>query len=192
MRTKKVVVIKGSPRKFGNTATLADQVLEGARATGAEVMEFYLHGMDIQPCDACDGCAGGVDVPCIVDDDMQIIYPELRSAHAIAIASPVYWFNISAQTKMFIDRLYAMGGDEPTDHALSGKRFGVLMVGEDNDPFDTGAVNALRAFQDMFRYIGAEMVGYVFGSAGGPGDIAKDRDVMDDAKVLGARLARDM
>lgn len=189
MTTKKVLVLKGSPRKFGNTATLADQVSEGARAAGAEVKEFYLHGMDIQACDACDGCLGGPQVPCVVDDDMQIIYPELLDAYAIAIASPVYWFNMSAQTKMLIDRCYALGGDEPTGHGLSGKRFGVVMVGEDRDPFDTGAVNALRAFQDMFRYIDAEMIGYVFGSAGGPGDIAKDREVMAEAAELGARLA---
>jgi multimeric flavodoxin WrbA len=189
MTTKKVVVIKGSPRKFGNTATLADQLIEGARTGGAEVTQYYLQGMDIQPCDACDACQAGVDVGCIVDDDMQIIYPELTAAHAIAIASPVYWFNMSAQTKMLIDRCYALGDGEPTNHGLSRKRFGVIMVGEDNDPFDTGAVNALRAFQDMFRYIDAQMVGYVFGSAGSPGEIAENREVMAEAYELGERLA---
>lgn len=191
MQDKRVIVIKGSPRKFGNTAALADQVAEGARAKGAQVESYYLHGMDIQPCDACDSCQGGPDVGCIIEDDMQILYPKLREAHAIAIASPVYWFNVSAQTKMFIDRLYAMTGETPTDHALSGKRFGVLMVGEDNDPFDTGAVNGLRAFQDMFRYIDAEMVGYVFGSAGDPEEILKDKAVMAEAFALGERLAAD-
>jgi multimeric flavodoxin WrbA len=189
MTGMKVIVIKGSPREFGNTATLADQVAAGAKAGGAQVESFYLHGMDIQPCDACDSCQGGVEVGCIIDDDMQILYPKLREADAIAIASPVYWFNVSAQTKMFIDRLYAMTGEEPTSHALSRKRFGVLMVGEDNDPFDTGAVNALRAFQDMLRYIDAEMVGYVFGSAADPGEIRKNQAVMAEAYLLGEQLA---
>jgi multimeric flavodoxin WrbA len=189
MEGMKVVVIKGSPRKFGNTAALADQVAEGARARGAQVESFYLHGMDIQPCDACDSCQGGPEVGCIIDDDMQILYPKLREADGIAIASPVYWFNVSAQTKIFIDRLYAMAGEIATEHALSGKRFGVIMVGEDKDPFETGAINGLRAFQDMFRYIDAEMVGYVFGSAGDPEEIRKDTAVMAEAFALGERLA---
>ncbi|HEY73224.1 MAG TPA: flavodoxin family protein, partial [Thermoflexia bacterium] len=79
----KVIILKGSPRKNGNSAILAAQVAAGAEAVGAEVKSFYLHGMDIQPCDACDACQGVADLDCVIEDDMQILYPKLREADAV-------------------------------------------------------------------------------------------------------------
>ena len=90
---------------------------------------------------------------------MQILYPKLLKADAILIASPVYWFNVSAQTKLWIDRLYAFGSAEL--NLLSGKKFGIILTYEDPDPFVSGAVNPLRALQDMIRYIHADLVGMV-------------------------------
>ena len=85
---KKILILKGSPRENGNTATLADQVSEGAKEFGAEVESIYLHGMDINPCDGCYFCEGtGI---CAVEDDMQTLYPKIRQADAIVIATPVY------------------------------------------------------------------------------------------------------
>ena len=52
----KIIIVKGSPRREGNSAILADRVAEGARSLGALVESFCLHGMDIRPCDACDAC----------------------------------------------------------------------------------------------------------------------------------------
>jgi len=54
---RKVMIAVGSPRKRGNSSTLAAQVAAGAKAGGAQVETFYLHGMDIKPCTACGGCA---------------------------------------------------------------------------------------------------------------------------------------
>ena len=90
----KVVIVKGSPRRSGNSAILADQVAAGAEAAGATVESFYLHGMDIQPCDACDSCQGVADIDCVIEDDMQTLYPKLRAAdanagRASAIESPL-------------------------------------------------------------------------------------------------------
>jgi len=71
--TSKIVIVKGSPREKGNSSTLAEQVAAGAQAAGAQVESFYLHGMDIQACDACDSCRGMADLDCIVEDDMQLL-----------------------------------------------------------------------------------------------------------------------
>jgi multimeric flavodoxin WrbA len=65
MGNSKIVIVKESPRKFGNSAILAGQVASGAEAVGAQVESFYLHGMDIQPCDACDSCQGVREIDCI-------------------------------------------------------------------------------------------------------------------------------
>jgi len=188
MRAKKVVIVKGSPRRNGNSAILADQVAAGAESVGAEVDVFYLHGMDIQPCDACEACHASMEDECIVDDDMQNIYPKLRQADALVIACPVYWFTLSAQTKLFMDRCYALGGGDPWRHALEGVQIGIVLTYGDTDPFNSGAVNALRTFQDAYNYIGAEIVGMVYGSADKAGEIRQNDSLMAEAKELGVKI----
>ena len=183
----KILILNGSPRRNGNTATLVAQVAEGARERGAEVESFYLHGMDIQPCDACDACQENADLDCIIDDDMQLLYPKLRAADAIVYASPVYWFTLSAQIKLFMDRCYGMVADGV--YALAGKRIGIVLVYGGEDPFDSGAINALRTYQDAFGYIGAQIVGIVYGSANDAGAILKNEAVMERAHELGRKLA---
>jgi multimeric flavodoxin WrbA len=184
---KKVMVAIGSPRKKGNSATLAKQLAAGAMAVGARVETFFLHHMNIKPCTACDACRKKKDVDCIIQDDMQILYPKLREAEAIVIASPIYWFTVSGQTKVFMDRWYGLGGDE--GYELAGKKFGIVLTYADADPFVSGAVNALRTFQDAFNYIGAEIVGMVYGSASKAGDIRKNEAVMQEAFELGKKIA---
>jgi hypothetical protein len=106
MMSKSILILKGSPRKHGNSAALADQIYAGAKKAGAEVESVYLSGLEINPCDACDACQEG-DQGCIVQDDMQALYPQLKAADVIVLASPIYYFTITAQIKAFIDRWYA-------------------------------------------------------------------------------------
>jgi multimeric flavodoxin WrbA len=121
---------------------------------------------------------------------MQILYPKLREADAVVYASPVYWFTVSAQMKLFMDRCYGTGSDidEPEEHALAGKRIGIVLTYGGDDPFDSGAVNVIRTFQDMFNYIPAEIVGMVYGYASDAGEIRKNEDVMGKAYELGKKL----
>jgi multimeric flavodoxin WrbA len=182
-----ILVVIGSPRPKGNSAALAKQVAAGARSAGAEVETVFLHGMDIRPCKACDSCRKKLKKDCAIQDDMQDLYPKMKAAGGIVIASPIYWFTVSAQTKLFMDRWYALGGD--SGHKLAGKKFGVVLTYADTDPFTSGAVNALRTFQDAFNYIGAELVGTVYGSAWKAGEIKKNKAVMDAAYALGRTIA---
>jgi len=188
----KIVIVKGSPRRFGNSAILADQVAAGAEAAGSTVESFYLHGMDIQPCDACDSCQGVEAIDCIIEDDMQTLYPKLRAADAVVYASPIYWFTVSAQIKLFMDRCYGMGSDidGAEEHVLAGKRIGVVLTYGGDDPFDSGAINAIPMFQDTFNYIPAEIVDIVYGYAQDAGEIQGNEDVMEKAYELGMTLAQ--
>jgi multimeric flavodoxin WrbA len=182
---KQILVFKGSPRERGNSSILADKAAEGAISAGAEVETYSLQRMDIHPCDGCDICQEtGV---CVLGDEMQQLYPRLRLADAIVIASPIYWFTISAQTKLFIDRWYALESSQGS--ALKGKHFGILLTYGDNDPYTSGAINAIRTFQDMFRYIKAEIVGIVYGTASKEGDILNRPDLLEQAYKLGEKLA---
>jgi hypothetical protein len=87
-----------------------------------------------------------------------------------------------------MDRWYALGSDE--GYELAGKRFGIVLTYADADPFVSGAVNALRTFQDALRFVGAEIVGMVYGSAWKAGEILRDRRAMKEAYELGKKLAK--
>jgi multimeric flavodoxin WrbA len=184
-RPRKIVILMGSPRRDGNSAALAAAIAEGA--TGAEVEAFYLHGMKIAPCSACEACHKPGAAGCVLRDDMRKLYPMLVAADAVVFASPIYWFTISAQMKLAIDRCYALLG--PQGHAFAGKKIGLAFSYGGEDPFDSGCTNAIRTFQDAFRFIGAEIAGLVYGSATGAGEIRSNRKVMEEARALGRKLA---
>ncbi|MFC1988498.1 flavodoxin family protein [Chloroflexota bacterium] len=187
MSTAKVITILGSPRKNGNCAILTERVADGVRSMGGEVDGYYLHYMNISPCDGCDICQGETETNCIIDDDMKNLYPRLREADALLIASPIYYFTVTAQTKLFMDRCHALGG--PQGYDLKGKRIGIVLTYGDSDPFDSGAENAIRTLQDIYNYIGAEIVGTVHASAMEAGEISSNLAVMSDAFKLGKKLA---
>ncbi len=182
---KYILVFKGSPREKGNSTILAEKTIDGARNAGAQVESFSLHRMDIRPCDGCDTCHDtGV---CVLGDDMQVLYPKLRVADAIVIASPIYWFTVSAQTKLLIDRWYAL--ETPQGSALKGKQLGILLTYGDSDPYSSGAINAIRTFQDMARYIEADIAGMVYGTANDEGDVLQQVHLLEQAYKLGEKLA---
>jgi multimeric flavodoxin WrbA len=183
--TTKLLILNGSPRQSGNSATLADQVRRDAESAGAEVESIYLHGLDINPCDGCYFCQDtGI---CVVDDDMQSLYPKLREADAIVIASPIYWFTYSAQVKLCVDRWLALETSDGNE--LRGKRIGIVLTYGDTDIHTSGGINAINTFKSMFDYIGAPIVGYVHGTGNKPGEVRDQPDLMDRAFKLGQRLA---
>jgi len=184
--TKQVVVILGSPRKKGNSSTLAAQISRGAKSAGAEVETLFLQGLKISPCRGCDTCQKDDSKGCAIKDDMQEIYPKLIKADAWVIASPVYWFTMSAQTKIFMDRCYALTAY--AKNPFAGKRIAIAMSYGDVDPVKSGCVNALRTFQDAYRYTGSKIVGMVYGSAMKAGEIQNNEALMREAEELGKRL----
>ncbi len=183
--TSRILVVNGSPRARGNSATLAEQAAQAARQAGASVESVYLHGLDIRPCDACDECraTGGV---CVIGDDMQSLYPKISAADAILFASPIYWFTFSAQLKLFLDRCYAYQGTNWKEFA--GKRIGIILAYGDSDPYNFGMVNAIHTFESMCRFLKADVVGVVHGSLSGIGDAQKHPELMESAFHLGQRL----
>ena len=184
---KKVIVLLGSPRRKGNSSILAEKIAKGAKAAGANVEIFFLHDMDIAPCKSCYACQKPGSKGCSIHDDMQILYSKMLEAEAWVIASPVYWFTMSSQTKLWMDRCFAFPayGKDP----FAGKRIAIAMVYGDSDPFSSGCVNALRTFQDAFGYAKAEIVEMVYGSAMNAGEIKIKKVLLQEAEDLGSRLA---
>jgi len=185
-KTKHVLIILGSPRKNGNSSTLAARISRGAKSAGAEVETLFLQDLKISPCRACDTCQKHDSKGCAIKDDMQKIYPKLIRAYAWVIASPVYWFTMSAQTKIFMDRCYALSAY--TKNPFMGKRIAIAMSYGDVDPVKSGCVNALRTFQDAFRYTRSKIVGMVYGSAMKAGEIENNEALMRESEELGKLL----
>jgi multimeric flavodoxin WrbA len=185
VQIQRVLILKGSPRERGNSAILADQVATGARDAGAEVESIYLHGLDIRPCDACDLCQEEHN-GCVIDDDMQSLYLKLLEADAIVVASPIYYFTFSAQTKLCIDRWYAL--ESNSGNALKGKQIGIVLTYGDTDLYTSGGINAIHTFESIFRYIGAEIVGMIYGQAMQAGTIQNQSGLLAQAYQLGQKL----
>ena len=104
---KRILILNGSPRKNGKTASLVKAFSEGAESAGNEVKEFYLQDMHIGGCLACEACSrnGG---RCVQKDDMDQINEAYLRADVIVFASPMFWGTITGQLKTAVDRLYAI------------------------------------------------------------------------------------
>jgi len=98
----KVVVFHGSPRIEGNTEILLNEAMRGINEEGHDIRVFKLNFMNIKPCQDCGGCEK--NGTCIINDDMEEIYNAVRGADRIILASPIFFFGLSAQSKIMIDR----------------------------------------------------------------------------------------
>ena len=102
----KIIGLIASPRKEGNTAWIVNKILEGAKEQGAEIQSWYFSDLDIQPCRGCWGCHKG-DQGCVIKDDMQKLNEAIDHAGVIVFGSPIYMMQMTAQAKIFVDRMFA-------------------------------------------------------------------------------------
>jgi len=96
------LLFQGSPRKNGNTEQLLRKIIQGIEQTRGEWELIRLGELDIHPCIGCGSCEKTGN--CIFDDDMQPLYTKISQADRIVIGSPIYFYSVTAQTKVFIDR----------------------------------------------------------------------------------------
>lgn len=101
-----VLVFLGSPRKRGNSEVLIDSVIKGIEEGGGSAESIRVADLNISPCIGCGGC--DKTGKCVVDDEMQPLYDKITSARRIILASPVYFYSITAQLKGFVDRCQAL------------------------------------------------------------------------------------
>ncbi len=102
----KVLGIYGSPRRGGNTELLLKEFLRGCTEAGAEVEEVFLRDLKISPCLEIYACQKTGECP--IQDDMKALYPKLVDAHMVVVASPIFFFAVSAHSKAMIDRCQAL------------------------------------------------------------------------------------
>ena len=177
-----VLGISGSPRAGGNTEVMVKEALEGAKLVGAEIELISLAGKKLCGCESCPEC--GSKGRCIIEDDMQSIYPRMVAADAIIMGSPIYFGMISAQTKALIDRTYYLA---KTGRKLEDKVGGVITVGG-----RAGHEFSAAYLMDFMTLQGMLLPGRAFAQSFSRelGAAAKEEKALREAKALGERVAQ--
>ena len=191
----KVLGLFGSPRRGGNTELLLEEALKGAESEGAEVERIYLADYAITPCKECHGCDDTGH--CVILDDMQRIYPKLQEADIIILASPIFFYGVTAWAKALIDRSqpfwvrkYLLKNPSLRKEEKIRKGF-FISVGATKGPrIFEGAILTAKYFFDVLN---AEYVGeLLFRGVEAKDDILKRRGALEQAFVAGRRLALDL
>ncbi len=160
----KIVAIQGSHRKEGSTSRLMEAYLKGVQDKNpkVEVEVVHLRDEDIKPCTGCNGCKMGKTGVCVIKDDMHMHYDKVDQADMLVFASPVYWFNMNAQLKTYIDRLY--GFDYVSK--LKGKKLSLVMTYAAENLEESGGHHGLGGLKDMAAYTQMDLMDTVTASTG--------------------------
>ena len=126
---KNILILNGSPRANGNTAAMVNAVIAGAERAGNTAEKADIRLLNIKPCTGCYSCAAGNGNPCVQKDDMKEIYSKLDKADVVVFASPLYWWQFTAQMKTVIDRLFAVAAANSMH--ISKKEVAMLIAAED-------------------------------------------------------------
>jgi multimeric flavodoxin WrbA len=102
----RILAIYGSPRHEGNTALLLKKAVQGAIEAGAEVEEVVLRDLNMSPCLENYGCKE--TGRCVIQDDFQKLYDQLIACQVLMLASPVFFYAVSAHTKILMDRCQSL------------------------------------------------------------------------------------
>lgn len=174
-----LLILVGSPRRDGNSATLARAVQRGAEDAGSAVTLRFLDDhvshflRDCRQCRQSDGA-------CSIDDGFRRLFlDEFLPAGGVVFCSPIYWYGLSAQLKAFFDRTFCYYAASYPDAervlgAMVGKQLGLVLSAEETYP---GAAFApLHQLQEFTRYTHSRLVGVVRGVGNSRGEVAKDPD----------------
>ena len=151
----KILVITGSPRKNGNSNTLADNFIKGAQEAGHNVVRFDSAFKNVHPCIACNKC--GMNGKCVFKDDFEFIRDNIIDADAVIFATPMYYFGISAQIKAVIDRFYAINGQIHTP-----KKSALIMTYADTSSKEAQPI--ISHYETLLNYLGWSDSGKVIAS----------------------------
>ncbi len=189
-----LMALYGSPRVGGNTEIIMDEFLRGAENEGAKMDRLYVREHCIAPCHGCLSCFQTGQ--CVIADDMQQIYPRLLAADIVVLASPIFFYGVTAGAKALIDRAQALWGrryalKDPVLGEGGKKREGVFISvgGTKGQRMFEGAILTVKYFFDAFhaRYIGE----LLFREVDGKGDILKQSGALEKTRTMGGKLIRD-
>lgn len=154
--SKRILILSSTPRKGGNSDVLCDEFARGAKEAGNEVAKIRLAEKNVGYCTGCSVCSM-YGKPCPIKDDAPAIVQQMIDSDIIVLATPVYFYTMSAQLKTFIDRCCARYTE------ISNKEFYFIITAADNDKANLErTADALRGFTICLE--GAEERGVIYGT----------------------------
>ena len=189
----KIIGILGSARDGGNTDLLMQEIMKGAvkenekRAAtdGINAKTYNLAKMNIGCCLGCESCRknGG----CVRNDDMKMLYEELKNADAIVIGTPIYMGEMTGQLKTFIDRCYALKDAERNPLIPTGIKMAVVIT--QGAPMPEHYAKTPERIEYIFSGLGCVSVGTVTAiGTHEKDDVLKDDTVLEKAREIGRQL----
>ncbi|MGE5405250.1 MAG: flavodoxin family protein [Candidatus Saccharibacteria bacterium] len=179
----KVLAINGSPREKGNTGTVLSTMLDVFAARGSwQTRMIHLNKLNMKGCQGCMSCKNKTDY-CVTKDDMQELYEEIQSSDVVLLGSPVYFFDVTGQFKLFLDRCFAFWDRDYKPRMKSGKTaIFVLSQGQDNINI---AKSVVAKYGPMFKSFGfSEGDDLILPSLNSRTAIEKHPDYLERARMM--------
>lgn len=190
---RRVVCLLGSPRRNGNSAVMAGELCRAAGEAGAVVQTFALNRLDYKGCQGCLQCKAKAEA-CVLRDGLTEVLEAVRGCDALVLATPVYFGEVSAQLKGFIDRCYSFltpdyaFNREKRTRLVPGKTF--CMVIAQGHPREDLFTDIFPRYAYFFNWLGFSEGRLLRAcKAYHLGDAALRPDVLDQARSLGRELA---
>lgn len=176
----KIIMLEGSPHKKGSSNMLAEQFVKGAKEAGHQVEILDAAHMNMHPCLGCEHC--GMNGDCVHKDDNTVIRDALLSADMAVFVTPIYYFGMSAQLKMVIDRFYSY------TMKLSAKGLKTALITAAWDSNDDVMPYTAEHYKKLCRYMNFEDCGMVLGTGCGTPSMTANSPHMKEAYRLGKSL----
>ena len=190
-----ILALYGSPRRKGNTSQLLRKAVQGAREAGAEVEEIILRDKKMSPCLEIYGCRD--TGRCVIRDDFQDIYDKILAVRGIMLASPIFFYTVSAHTKILMDRCQSLWVKK---YWLDKKPFGDKHFSRKGFFISVGATKGKKLFDGplltvryFFDALDAELwKPLLYRGLDLEGDVMKHPEYLDQAYTAGRALCLDL
>ncbi|MEG0452135.1 MAG: flavodoxin family protein [Coprobacillus sp.] len=182
--TKKCLIISSSPRRNGNSEYLCEQFLKGAIEANVTVEKINLNDYSLSPCLACEYCRNH-NRECIINDDADKIIQKVIDTDVLVLATPVYFYSVSAQLKLLIDRMFAREYEIRESSKQKDAYFIITSATPDKTQL-TGTIESLRGFIKVLRTV--KEAGVICGTAVLHKGEIKDKEICQQAYELGKNI----
>lgn len=176
----KIVILKGSPNRHGSSNMLAERFSKGAVEAGHEIIEIDAAHADVSPCIGCVHC--GYEGECSLSDDMDLFRKQILDADMMVFVTPLYYYGMSAQLKILIDRFCSRNFSIQRKHMKST----LLTVAYNSNDWTFDALEA--HYDTLLRYLNLEDCGRVLGYGCGTPSMTRSSVYPDKAYELGKSL----
>jgi multimeric flavodoxin WrbA len=178
----KITAIIGSPRKTGNTSTIVEAMLEGAKEEHVETAVHYLGEKTVKGCIGCYSCRETSE--CVIKDDMREIYNDINDSDVLVFASPIYFYTVTGQFKTFIDRSFPYYWEKP----LKGKKAVLALTWANSNPdMFNDTVDWFKRITDAMQI---DLVETITVSNTGSNPVAENKELLHQFRKIGLSLTQ--